>query len=881
MSERDPVRMLGRYAVCDAIGSGGMATVHVGRLLGPVGFSRTVAIKRMHPHLAQDPEFVAMFLDEARVAARVQHANVVATLDCVTEGGELFLVMEYIDGEAFSRVLRSIGKKGGRLPLPVVGAVISQLCHGLHAVHEATGEDGRPLGLIHRDVSPDNVLIGRDGLARVLDFGIAKATEHGRRTQAGKIKGKVMYMSPEHVRAKDLDRRADVYAVAAVLWEALTGRNLIPGGTDLEQMQAVLKHELSAPSTIVSSLPPEIDALVMKGLATNRDDRFATAREMGIAVERTLGLASPTSVGQLVEGMLGAELAKRAAIVDRAMRSTFEFQSSGKIQPSSDSAKNLLISVPTPNASQFAPLSPDPPPVAASPAARPRDAVKEAALRVEGPFAPLPAGEKKSAEGTAQGDAAATGTKPRVPPKFAHTAAFGSDPDLPIPPAAKSHGTLAFGVTRPSANGLENPPERAANIEVLDFGANPTPAEISKPRVELPNLPALELPDLGVAAPHAAPVGRVALPAPPQAPDKASAEEPKAAPKGLSVDFGSASPPLPVPAPPLPMHSASPQAAAPAWQPARPEPSRALSQRSVDGRSRPSSRAPAPPPEEPSTKLSASVLVPVALTLVGVVLVVAFLFFKRRSERDRAEASAKAIPAIEDRAACETLRKRVKAGDQPVGLSRQGWVIELWLRGASGAAIDTGSVDLENLRGSDPKSKAELGELKALRGGSNEGTLVTLSGPVAERVFLEEEALRLIKAADLTFETSKAEVGALTMRCAHLPYHDIGLWFRGRNIVSASAAVLFSIGTFADFPIVLEGALEPPEAKGPTLFDRTRDRLTKSRATDLDLEVQKRGGTVDTIPGRGDTRITFHSDHLAESLRFSRIVADKAGVEAR
>src|SRR4051794_29784074 len=188
---------VGRYALYGEIASGGMATVHFGRLLGPVGFSRTVAVKRLHAHLAKDPEFVSMFLDEARLAARVRHPNVVPTLDVVAAQGELFLVMEYVQGESFARLLHVTKSNGQRIPRDIVCAVLASVLHGLHAAHEAKSERGEALGIVHRDVSPQNILVGVDGIARVLDFGIAKAAGRAQVTREGQVRGKMAYIAPE------------------------------------------------------------------------------------------------------------------------------------------------------------------------------------------------------------------------------------------------------------------------------------------------------------------------------------------------------------------------------------------------------------------------------------------------------------------------------------------------------------------------------------------------------------------------------------------------------------------------------------------------------------------------------------------------------------
>src|SRR6516225_8996456 len=169
------VRVVGRYALYVAIAAGGMATVHLGRLIGEVGFSRTVAIKRLHPQYAADPEFVSMFLDEARLAARIRHPNVVPTLDVVATKGELFLVMDYVPGESLARLSRVCREQRRPIPHRITSAVMAGALHGLHAAHEAKSERGAPLGIVHRDVSPQNVLVGADGVPRVLDFGVAKA----------------------------------------------------------------------------------------------------------------------------------------------------------------------------------------------------------------------------------------------------------------------------------------------------------------------------------------------------------------------------------------------------------------------------------------------------------------------------------------------------------------------------------------------------------------------------------------------------------------------------------------------------------------------------------------------------------------------------------
>jgi serine/threonine-protein kinase len=309
-----PVR-IGRYALHDEIASGGMGTVHLGRLVGAAGFSRIVAIKRLNPMLAKDPEFLAMFLDEARLAGRVRHPNVVPTFDVVTAGGEVLLVMEYVHGESLSRLLRLTAQRGSRVTPATASAVMSGVLYGLHAAHEASDERGEPLGLVHRDVSPQNVLVGADGAARVVDFGVAKATGRIQTTREGRVKGKLGYMPPEQLHGQTLDRRADVYAAGVVLWEILTGERLFRGENEANTVTKVLHDHIEPPSARVAGLPAALDALVLRALSRERADRFSTAREMGGALLDACPPAPPHSVGEWVEACAFDILAQRAARV--------------------------------------------------------------------------------------------------------------------------------------------------------------------------------------------------------------------------------------------------------------------------------------------------------------------------------------------------------------------------------------------------------------------------------------------------------------------------------------------------------------------------------------------------------------------------------------
>ena len=321
-------RSIGRYLLFAEIASGGMATVHIGKLSGPVGFSRTVAIKRLHPQYAKDPEFVTMFLDEARLAGRIRHPNVVPTLDVVTTEGEIFLVMEYVQGESLSKLARAASTRGVPMPPKVAATIVTNLLHGLHAAHETRDEHGRPLGIVHRDVSPQNVLVGGDGVARVLDFGVAKAAGRMQTTREGQIKGKLSYMAPEQLSGGTVTRAADIYAAGVVLWEALVGRRLFEGDNEAMVLVKVLEGRYERASHARPDVPPEVDAIIDKALARDPSHRYGSAREMALAIERSLGVASPAAVGEWVELVAMPELSRRAAMLA-------EVESAAALPPSS------------------------------------------------------------------------------------------------------------------------------------------------------------------------------------------------------------------------------------------------------------------------------------------------------------------------------------------------------------------------------------------------------------------------------------------------------------------------------------------------------------------------------------------------------------------
>jgi serine/threonine protein kinase len=289
-------RTFGRYELIGEVATGGMATVYLGRMRRPMGFSRLVAIKSMHPQYAKDPDFVSMFVDEARLTARVRHPNVVPTLDIVAEGGQLVIVMEYVEGETLGTLFKSVKKAGETMPPAVACALIHDLLLGLHEAHETADEDGTPLAIIHRDVSPQNVIVGLDGLTRVLDFGVAKARRTVHSSLEGEIKGKIPYMPPEQLFGESIDRRVDVYAAGVLLWESLTGERLFDGPTDEALAARIADEAIDAPSKRVPAIPAELDAVVLRALARAPSERFTTALAMAERLTQVTRIATRSEV---------------------------------------------------------------------------------------------------------------------------------------------------------------------------------------------------------------------------------------------------------------------------------------------------------------------------------------------------------------------------------------------------------------------------------------------------------------------------------------------------------------------------------------------------------------------------------------------------------
>ncbi len=279
------VAELGRYELLRPIAAGGMATVYLGKLSGEGGFERLIAIKLLHPHIAAQPEFVTMFLDEARLAAQIRHPNVVPTLAVERGPDGMYLVMEYVEGHALHSVLRMLAQTRTALPLPISLRIALDMLEGLHAAHELRDETGEALNIVHRNVSPQNVLVGVDGVSRITDFGVAHARSRLTITDTTSIKGKVGYLSPEQVVSGNVDRRSDLFSAGIVLWELMTRRRLFRGSTDGQTLARIMGGAKESPSDRDPTIPPAISEVTMKALAANPDARFATAIQFADALE--------------------------------------------------------------------------------------------------------------------------------------------------------------------------------------------------------------------------------------------------------------------------------------------------------------------------------------------------------------------------------------------------------------------------------------------------------------------------------------------------------------------------------------------------------------------------------------------------------------------
>lgn len=446
---------LGRYEIAGLLATGGMAEIWLGRLVGPMGFEHPVVLKRILPHLARVPEFVSMFVDEARITAGIKHPNVALVFELVHDAGELFLVMEYLAGESLAGLNRRLSKQGRTLDPALAAYVIAEACTGLHAAHELSDEQGFPRDLVHRDISPQNIFITYSGQVKLLDFGIAKAANRSTETEAGQVKGKFAYMSPEQCQGQPLDRRSDLFSMGIVLWETSLGTRLFHRGTELLTFQAICEAPVLRPSAACAGYPPQLEQVCMRALERVRGRRYATALELRAAllpVARELGLGDDgeTRLGQLMRALF-------AERVEAKQEMLLQFQAGGL--PSSVPAAEVDQAVELPSLDLAAMVPEDAAPEDAAP-------LEDTALHEE---SAAPAGSRPSSMARAALAVALAG--------FVGVAAWGLHSATSSAPSAASN--LAASGNHAAASGAAatiHPGTSPASPGALAAGSTPAPA---------------------------------------------------------------------------------------------------------------------------------------------------------------------------------------------------------------------------------------------------------------------------------------------------------------------------------------------------------------------------------------------------------------------
>jgi len=291
------LRRFGKYVLHERIATGGMAEVYRATSSNEAGFERTVAIKRILPHLGEDAEFVEMFIDEAKIWVQLSHSNVAQILDLGCEDGDYFIAMEFVEGHDLRTILERELERGRTVPVPIACHVVMKVAAALSHAHGAHGRDGRPLDVIHRDVSPQNVLLGYEGEVKVVDFGLAKAAGRATQTRAGVVKGKLSYLSPEQALGMDIDHRSDIYSLGLCFYELLTGRKLHQRATDVDTVMAVQIGDVVPPREIAPHVPEALEEIILRALARDPIDRYQSAMDLHDELE-LYGVASRAVAGR-------------------------------------------------------------------------------------------------------------------------------------------------------------------------------------------------------------------------------------------------------------------------------------------------------------------------------------------------------------------------------------------------------------------------------------------------------------------------------------------------------------------------------------------------------------------------------------------------------
>jgi len=349
--ERPKSDVLGDYQLLERIAVGGMAEVWKARKRGVEGFQKTVAIKRILPHLTDSSDFVTMFIDEAKLAAQLDHNHIIHIYDLGKAGDDFYIAMEFVEGKDLRSILNAARQKGRPIPLGLSLLVASRLASALDYAHRSKDFDGRELGLVHRDVSPQNVLISYEGEIKLCDFGIVKAVTKASKTQMGALKGKLQYMSPEQAWGRPVDARSDIFSLGSILFEMLTGRRLFAGDSEMSVLEAVREGRIQAPRDLDARLPLEVNTLVLRALAKEPGERFQTAGEMQREIEKVLFALKPTpaqsDLATYVRRLFDLDTAQAAAPPPKAPAAAAAGESTAPAAPAPAAAPPRAAVVPT------------------------------------------------------------------------------------------------------------------------------------------------------------------------------------------------------------------------------------------------------------------------------------------------------------------------------------------------------------------------------------------------------------------------------------------------------------------------------------------------------------------------------------------------------
>ena len=338
---------VGKYEILRKLASGGMAEIYLARSRGTAGFEKLVVLKRILPSVAEDPVFVSLFLDEARLAATLQHPNIGDVYDVGEADGTYFFTMEYVHGQDVRTIRMATRKRNEPVPLAIALAIVHGTASALDYAHDKRGPDGTPLGLVHRDVSASNVIVSYDGAIKLVDFGIARATSSRHKTQTGTLKGKIPYMSPEQARGLPMDRRSDLFSLGVILYELTVGRRPFRGDTDFAIMDQIVYHGAQAPSEVAPGYPEELEVIVMKMLQRAPSERYASCEEVIHAIEELIGQhrlwVSAKPLGKYMRGLF----ADRIAAWEQAERDGMSFIQHVAESITSQSQRSELVTPPS------------------------------------------------------------------------------------------------------------------------------------------------------------------------------------------------------------------------------------------------------------------------------------------------------------------------------------------------------------------------------------------------------------------------------------------------------------------------------------------------------------------------------------------------------